>query len=201
MSIRPYVVALCAAVALTVGCESRQSLPVSPSVSDQGHSISAASPEQFAAKADAGKTVKLMDACDPDTFNAPPPVGVGPGTCSRSGGVQFANFVDQLARHHSIGAWHMAPSEVMLKVGDVLSAFNQGGEMHTFTEVDEFGGGNVPFINQLVGLTSFVPPECAQAQLIAPGQSTSEVENDAGVEKYQCCIHPWMRAEVRIVAK
>jgi hypothetical protein len=200
MSIRACVVALCAVVALAVACESRQSLPVSPSASDQGNSISTASPAQFAAKVDSGKTVKLMDACDPDTFNLPPPMGAGPGTCSRPGGVQFANFVDQLMSHHSFGAWHMAPSEVMLKVGDVLSALNQGGEKHTFTEVEEFGGGNVPFINQLIGLTT-VAPECAQAQLLAPGQSSSEVENDAGVEKYQCCIHPWMRAEVRIVAK
>src|SRR5215475_9313488 len=200
MSIRACVVALCAAVALAVGCESRQSLPVSPSVSDQGHSISAASPVQFAAKAGSGKTVKLMDACDPDTFNAPPPVGVGPGTCSRSGGVQFANFIDQLTRHHSIGAWHMAPGVVTLKVGEVLSAFNHGGEAHTFTEVEEFGGGNVPFLNQILGLT-FVPPECAQAKLLQPGQSSSEVENDEGVEHYQCCIHPWMRADVRISGK
>jgi plastocyanin len=203
MSIRTCVVALCAAVAVAVACESRQSLPVSPSVSDQGHTISADSPAQFAAKPDQGKTVTLMDACDPETFNAPVPVGAGPGTCVRQGGVRFSNFLDELARKHSVGAWHMAPGQVTIKLGDVLSAFNNGGEVHTFTEVDEFGGGFVQPLNDILGLAEI--PECAQAQasgaVLKPGESSHEVENDAGVEKYQCCIHPWMRAEVRIVAK
>ena len=202
MSIRSCVVALCAAVALAVGCESRESLPVSPSVSDQGHSISAGAPAQFAAATEKGKTVTLTDACDPDTFNAPPPVGVGPGTCQRQGGVQFANFIDELTRHHSVGGWHMAPREVLLKVGDVLSAFNHGGETHTFTEVDEFGGGFVPQINAAGGFGDTIR-ECNPqlVELLHPGDSSHETEDEVGVEKYQCCIHPWMRAEVRIVQR
>src|SRR5262249_37665432 len=174
--------------------------PASPSGSDQGNSLSAVSPAQFAAKTDQGKTVMLMDACDPETFNAPPPVGIGPGTCSRQGGVQFANFIDQLTRHHSVGAWHMAPGEVMIKLGDVLSAFNNGGETHTFTEVDDFGGGFVPQLNALGGFGPTVP-ECNPqlVQLLPPGASSHETTDEVGVEKYQCCIHPWMRAEVRIV--
>jgi plastocyanin len=200
MSIRACVVALCAAVAVAVGCESRQSLPVSPSVSDQGHTISADSPSQFAAKTDQGKTVTLMDACDPDTFNAPPPVGAGPGTCERRGGVQFSNFLDELARKHSVGAWHMAPGQVTIKLGDVLSAFNNGGEVHTFTEVDEFGGGFVQALNTIGGFGATIP-ECnpQTVQLLHPGDSSHETTDEVGVERYQCCIHPWMRAEVHIV--
>jgi hypothetical protein len=156
--------------------------------------------QQLLAVTEHGHTVLLSDACDPDTFNAPPPLGAGPGTCARPGGVQFPKFIEELTRHHSVGAWHMAPGEVTLRVGEVLSALNHGGEAHSFTEVEEFGGGNVAFINGLMGLTT-VAPECAQADLLQPGQSSSEVENDEGVEKYQCCIHPWMRAEVRIVGK
>jgi len=140
--------------------------------------------------------VTLFDACDPETFNA----AIGPGTCSRSGGVRFENFVAELTRHHSAGAWHFAPSEVTMRVGQLLVANNRGGEMHTFTEVEEFGGGNVPFLNNLVGLTT-VAPECSTAVMIPPGGSSSETEHEAGVEKYQCCIHPWMRAEVRIAEK
>src|ERR1700752_4529277 len=37
-------------------------------------------------KASGDVMVNLMDACDPDTFNAPPPAGVGPGMCVRNGG-------------------------------------------------------------------------------------------------------------------
>ena len=77
-----------------------------------------------------------MDACDPDTFNAPPPAGVGPGTCSRSGGVQFATFLEQLGKHGTIGAWHFAPPDTSAAVGQVFVAMNRGGEVHTFTEVE-----------------------------------------------------------------
>ena len=149
--------------------------------------------------ADAGSkqhTVTMMDACDPDTFNA----AIGPGTCTRSGGITFANFLDLLGKHHSVGPWHFAPTNVTMKVGQTLVAINRGGEEHTFTEVDEFGGGVVPVLNQLAGLTS-VAPECGASTRIAPGASSSEEEDEEGVEKYQCCIHPWMRAEVRITEK
>jgi plastocyanin len=141
----------------------------------------------------------MFDACDPETFNA----ALGAGTCTRSGGVRFASFIEQLEKHHSIGAWHFAPPEVTMRVGQTLVATNHGGETHTFTEVEEFGGGIVPLLNQLTGVTN-VAPECSQLSgpdFLAPGASFSEKEEDAGVEKYQCCIHPWMRAEVRISQK
>jgi hypothetical protein len=90
-----------------------------------------------------------------------------------------------------------------MRVGQLLVATNRGGETHTFTEVEEFGGGIVPQLNQLTGLTD-VAPECTQLagkDFLAPGASSSEKEEEAGVEKYQCCIHPWMRAQVRIAEK
>jgi plastocyanin len=141
----------------------------------------------------------MMDACDPETFNA----ALGAGSCSRPGGMRLATFLEQLGQHHSVGAWHFAPSEVTIAVGQSLVATNNGGETHTFTEVEEYGGGIVPQLNALTGLT-VVAPECsalAPKDFIAPGASSSEVEEDAGVEKYQCCIHPWMRAQVRVSAK
>lgn len=202
MSIRVCFVALCVAVAMTVACENRESLPVSPSNGGQTNSPSMAGPgtvHRLAAVTDHGHTVTLSDGCDPDTFNA----AFGAGTCTRPGGVRLPNFLDDLRTHQSAGAWHMAPNEVMLKVGEVLSAFNHGGEVHSFTEVKEFGGGFFQPINEILGLAEI--PECAQAlatgALLKPGESSSEVENDEGIEHYQCCIHPWMRAEVRIVAK
>ena len=202
MSIRACFVALGAAVAMTVACQNREPLPVSPSKDGQIQSMSLVRPatvQRFASVADHGHTVTLSDGCDPETFNA----AFGDGTCTRSGGVRLPNFLDDLRKHQSAGAWHMAPNEVTLKVGEVLSAFNHGGEVHSFTEVKEFGGGFFQPINDILGLAEV--PECAQAQatgaVLKPGESSSEVENDEGVEHYQCCIHPWMRAEVRISAK
>lgn len=189
------VIAVAAAI---VGCESK-SQPVSPSGMENAPSAVVAGPAQLAVKGPSQHVVSLFDACDPETFNA----ALGAGACTRSGGVTFDKFLEQLGRHHSIGAWHFAPANVTMRVGEMLVATNRGGETHTFTEVDEFGGGFVQQLNELTGLTE-VAPECAALAgrgMIAPGTSTSEEEEEAGVEKYQCCIHPWMRTEVRIAEK
>jgi hypothetical protein len=201
MSIRAFLVSLAVAAAAAVACESRDSLPASPSMSDgAGHTISAAAPAQFAAVTEHGKSITLFDACDPDTFNAPPPAGAGPGTCIRQGGVRFQNFLDQLSNHHSVGAWHMAPGQAKIQLGDALEALNQGGEVHTFTEVANFGGGFVQPLNDLGGFGATIP-ECdpTKVQLLHPGDSFHEITDEVGVEKYQCCIHPWMRAVIQIV--
>jgi len=196
MTIRSYLVVVPIAAALVVACDGKNSPPAAPSaLSSRDAAATPATLTQMAAGA-AQHAVSLFDACDPETFNA----AIGPGTCSRSGGVRFEDFVAQLTRHHSIGAWHFAPSEVTMRAGQDLVANNRGGEAHTFTEVEEFGGGTVPFLNNLVGLTTMAP-ECAASVVIPPGGSSRETEHEAGVEKYQCCIHPWMRAEVRITEK
>ena len=114
------------------------------------------------------------------------------------GGVTFEQFLELLRKNQSVGSWHFAPGTVNARVGQTLVAFNRGGEDHTFTEVEEFGGGIVPVLNDLSG--NPVPaPEClglAPADFIAPGgRYTDEVE-DPGTEHYQCCIHPWMRVDV-----
>jgi plastocyanin len=176
---------------LVAGC-SDASMPTKPGI---------AAPN--ALRADRGsndrtKTVKLMDECDRASFDA----NVGPGTCLRNGGMKFDQFVSTLTRLQTVPAWKFAPDNVNIRVGDVLASLNTGGETHSFTEVEEFGGGVVDFLNVLSGNTK-VAPECRQpgANFLAPGQGTSEVEHDAGDEKYQCCIHPWMRAIVHISAK
>ncbi len=155
-------------------------------------------------KASGNVIVNLMDACDPETFNAPPPAGAGPGTCVRNGGVTFQNFIEQLTRFGSIGAWHMAPPNSNLLVGQHFLAVNHGGEVHTFTEVEEFGGGRVDALNSLLHLTT-VAPECAAldpADFIAPGATfESDTESEEGDEKYQCCIHPWMRLTAHVREK
>lgn len=200
MSIRFHsLVILAGAAVLFVGCEKNSSQPTGPSAVRNAQSAVLSEPAQLGAQGASQHVVTMFDACDPETFNA----ALGAGTCTRSGGVRFDTFLDQLGKHHSIGAWHFAPPEVTMQVGQMLVATNRGGETHTFTEVDEFGGGIVPLLNQLTGLTE-VAPECSQLQprdFLAPGASSREEEEEAGVEKYQCCIHPWMRAEVRIAAK
>jgi plastocyanin len=148
------------------------------------------------------RLVNIDDACDPETFNAV----IGPGTCARSGGVRFELFLEQLRSHGSIGAWHFAPANMTLQEGQRFVAVNRGGEVHTFTEVDEFGGGIVPVLNEAIGLTK-VAPECQNldpADFIAAGGTFREEGDEgeeAGTVKYQCCIHPWMRLTAKVLAK
>jgi hypothetical protein len=139
--------------------------------------------------------VRMMDACDPETF-----AGV-PGGCQRNGGVTMEQFTSQLSRLGRAPAWQFAPTDLFLQEGDEYMATNVGGEVHTFTEVEEFGGGIVPQLNNLAGFTT-VAPECqslGQSDFIPPGQSTPADETEeVGDEHYQCCIHPWMRMTVHV---
>lgn len=150
-----------------------------------------------ASRVDGNVTVSMMDACDPDSFNAV----IGAGACTRSGGVKFDQFIELLTRHQSVGAWHFAPGTANMVVGQRLSAVNNGGETHTFTEVDEFGGGIVPDLNRLSGNPT-PAPECLALSgnaFIPPGGTfQTDAEDEAGVEHYQCCIHPWMRLDARV---
>ena len=146
--------------------------------------------------AHAGADVRLInmkDACQSESFGA---AGVD---CLRNGGVLFDKFLTQLGKHGIMRAWHFAPAVVRAKVGQTLMAVNRGGEEHTFTEVEEFGGGIVPALNALSGNPE-VAPECLALEdddFIQPGGFDADDEVEApGTEHYQCCIHPWMRTTV-----
>jgi len=140
------------------------------------------------------RRIEMLDACDPLSFNAV----LGEGACTRPGGLSFDTFIAQLTAKGVVDAWRFAPgNNVQARVGQELLAINRGGETHTFTEVEEFGGGIVPILNQLSGNTE-VAPECNPATItfIPPGGTYSDEVEETGTERYQCCIHPWMRATV-----
>jgi hypothetical protein len=137
------------------------------------------------------RTVNMMDACDHASFAAQDP----PILCTRNGGVAFGQLIGQLMDHGSAGAWHNAPSQMDAKVGLTLTAVNKGGEIHSFTKVAKFGGGVVPQINALLGLTE--APECAaETNFVLPGGVDSDDVVESGTTLYQCCIHPWMQTVV-----
>lgn len=150
----------------------------------------------LAARADEGvRRIEILDACDPTSFDAV----LGAGACTRPGGLSFDTFIAQLTAKQQVDAWRFAPAtNIQAKVGQTLLAINRGGEAHTFTEVEEFGGGIVDVLNQLSGNTE-VAPECRALEgddFIPPGGTYSDEVEETGTERYQCCIHPWMRATV-----
>ena len=143
--------------------------------------------------------INMLDNCNPDTFNAI----IGPGTCVRNGGLKFDDFIAQLTRLGFVGSWRFSRPVTNARVGETLVVTNRGGEAHTFTEVEEFGGGIVANLNELAGVPN-VAPECltlAPGDFVAPGQTFTETEEEEGDEKYMCCLHPWMRLDLHVTEK
>ena len=141
--------------------------------------------------------VEIYDDCDPTdpSWNAT-------GGCTLEGGkVTFAEFsallFSPLGGDTVIGhpAWRMEPSYLRLKPDGTLSAENEGGRTHTFTEVASFGGGFVPGLN---GPLLTMAPECATATPLAPGEEQEIEDLSPGDHLFQCCIHPWMRFLVKV---
>jgi plastocyanin len=148
----------------------------------------------------ANGSVQIRDDCDSTSFNAT----LGAGSCMKAGSTSLSAFNTELNANHNVAAWTFVPTELTVTVGGAVTALNTGGENHTFTEVADFGGGIVPSLNTAAG-TPNEAPECAALAdnaLIAPGTTfTTDAADQVGVEHYQCCIHPWMRANVTVVAR
>jgi hypothetical protein len=148
----------------------------------------------YGAIASGPRTINIKDACDSTTFNT-----LGPNTCIHNGDVTLGRFLELLGKHHQVDRWHFAPAgTISAPVGTILRAVNHGGEVHTFTEVEEFGGGFLEFINKLAA-TPVPAPEClalANSEFIAPGAFRDDPVEFSGVQRYQCCVHPWMRLTV-----
>ena len=93
-------------------------------------------------------------------------------------------------------AWRNEPSHLAARPGKTVRVTNRGGRGHTLTEVANFGGGFIPPLN--IGLVQ--APECTPTGTIplAPGATIELKGLASGLHKFQCCIHPWMRATVRV---
>lgn len=141
--------------------------------------------------------VSMLDQCDSASFNA----GIGAGTCTTAGSVTLNAFNAELAASQTVAAWKFDPTTQTITLGGSILATNNGGEKHTFTEVEEFGGGIVPALNAASG-NPVEAAECkdvTDANMIAPGASMrTDAETTVGTHKYQCCIHPWMRETVTV---
>jgi plastocyanin len=161
------------------------------------------------------KVVRMEDRCDPVTFNAEPPAGLGEGACvpvkKRGGTVTLEEAFAQLKPGGPDGlgsgpdSWNFSRTDFSIKEGDNIRVKNIGGEAHTFTEVSKFGAGCVPELNDPLGLTDVVancgtglddPGDFVDIQF--PGQSRDVTDLSVGEHKFMCIIHPWMRATVEV---
>jgi hypothetical protein len=181
---------------ILVACSDTSSTPAAPSETSAFVDTAATGSVAAQARSDGSRQITMLDVCDPDSFNAV----IGPGTCvSRNGGLTFEAFIAMLQKHARVPSWRFSPDTIHVPRELTLSVVNRGGEAHTFTEVEDFGGGIVPELNALAG-TPVPAPECLAltgSDFIAAGGQTSHTFEPGEADKYQCCIHPWMRAVTR----
>jgi len=125
------------------------------------------------------------------------------------GDVSFAEFNALLFSPLSVTtvghpAWRNDPSYISIRAGQNVLVSNKGGRGHTFTEVIEYGGGFIPPLNGtgIPGKTALIPAAtCLPAPasgIIAPGDSIVVAGLSPGLHRFQCCIHPWMHAAIRV---
>lgn len=174
-------------VVLQTACADRQ-LPTPPTSSRD------LAPASTSIDGGLDKIVSLIDACDPASF-----IAVG-APCARPGGRPFSEFIAEVISTHQAGGWAIAPSPIEARVGQNIVVVNRGGEFHTFTEVAQYGDGSInAALNHVLGDPE-VAPECkaASVELVPSGGTQTETVDEEGTELYQCCIHPWMRAAVRV---
>jgi len=163
------------------------------------------------------KLIRVLDRCDPETFDAV----FGEGTCvpTSRGDVTFERFITRLderrarkvLQSRSLLGWVFKPSRTRAREGDSLLVDNRGGEFHTFTNVTEtgFGGGCVPELNEILGLTPL--PQCTTdangdgspdafdpGSALPAGDSFTVSDLSHGRNLFECLIHPWMRTTVRV---
>jgi len=158
--------------------------------------------------AESTPTIKIRDDCQPGTFNLPPPDGAGPGVCQTnfSGNTSFAKFIDQLTKHQDAPLWRFTPQNRDVEAGTQLALDNYGGEPHTFTRVQAFGGGFILPLNALSG-NPIPAPECLSSSVAGtfvpagaegqPGPTLQDADRGKTV-RFQCCLHPWMRTEIKV---
>ena len=155
----------------------------------------------------AAERIRILDRCDPATFNAPGPVLCNPDF---DGGVTFDDF-RELLNPASFGhpAWRFNAPYLVIDPDEKVRVTNRGGEGHTFTEVLEveegkspFGKGRVPALNDPLGFPDpeVIPEVCgaAAAPIIPPGGSVQVKNLSEGTHYFMCCIHPWMHAIIQV---
>ena len=198
MSILRYSLASFIAVAALAAC-SDDPVNESPFANQLVNPTATASAALNSRDAHGSHQVAVLDDCDPND-----PDWNATGGCVLRGGVvtedEFGVLLTSPRSLSVVGhpAWRMEPSYLRVSAGTSVRISNDGGRAHTFTEVAQFGGGFVGLLN--IGLTQ--APECVPTaptvNALPPGEGLQLDNLTPGNHRYQCCIHPWMRALIKV---
>lgn len=144
-----------------------------------------------------GPKIAMRDDCDP---NDPSWSATG-GCLLRHGDVSNAEFRQELSSPLSLSvighqSWRNDPNYLEVQSGKDVTVTNEGGRVHTFTEVAQFGGGKIP--NPALNRGLITAPECLTSTNVPPGERIRLSGLAAGNHRFECCIHPWMRALIKV---
>lgn len=153
--------------------------------------------------------IDVRDECDPVSF-AHVPGGCDP---EYGGDVTLDELFHEVStrpdhvldRRDALG-WKFS-SDTSIDEGDSLVVTSRGGEYHSFTEVDEFGGGCVDVLNEPFGLSTH--PVCGVddnadevpdwfSTFVPAGETMTVSGLPKGTHHFECLIHPWMRVTVTV---
>ena len=168
--------------------------------------------------------IEISDDCNPATFNAAIPQI--PNLCQGHGDTPFPTFLAKVGTTGEPEQWNFEPKELDVKAGEAIVLNNTGGETHTVTNVDAFGGGYIIPLNgllakfglgtprpeclangqptvQIPGLLLAPAPESATNRVVHFGE-TDRINTGSGTPfpardrpyLFECCVHPWMQTTV-----
>ena len=159
--------------------------------------------------------IESQDDCEPISFNA---ALQDPQACVGAGKTTFDESIAQMLDDGEVDGWEFDSDELKIRTGETVEVRGVGGEFHTFTKVKEFGGGCVQEINTLLNLKPVVecddlvaPPGAPIGVKVPRGfledgvppgvtRKVPAAKLTPGTHKFECLIHPWMHAEVKVRA-
>ena len=122
------------------------------------------------------------------------------GGCLIDGTVERPDWLARVQETGSHPLWANSPVATSLRTGTTLEVVNVGGRGHSFTRVENFGGGRLPLLNTRED-TQIPAPECLGEEVVlipGAGGSVTTTFTGIGEQHYQCCFHPWMRTTVEV---
>ena len=92
---------------------------------------------------------------------------------------------------------HPVAGAITFTIGETATAAS------ATTVADAVGGSGSTGVSVLAGVNRGLTeaPECATASIIPPGEREVIGSLSEGDHRFQCCIHPWMRALIKVEAK
>jgi plastocyanin len=152
-------------------------------------------------KAPSPAQIVALDECDPTTFNAV----LGPDFCKNvalGASTLFNDLFAKAAAGTPDPGWDFEPDSLTIEKGTPVIVADEGGEPHTFTEVQKFGGGFIPDLNH----GEPTVPECAGGFANVAVAKTRILQGSElhisglpkGEHHFECCIHPWMRMTIKV---